>query len=175
MRHIGLVTDDPGHADLFEQGEVFAPRLHAAPADFPFRDEKFTLIPCDLTRLAESGGDELGVGLRVLVPIADTCRRVDAHAAGWSNAEFTHLAADRNRLAHLRQEAFALLLRPHRRAAARTRPDGSHERADLETVAGDLVDRALNLLLIAVDRDVRISQPQINAVEFDAIHLSLGG
>ena len=93
----------------------------------------------DLAGLAEGLGDHLGVALGILVPGLDAGRGIDADAAGRADADLAHLLADGAGLAHLAEEALAIVVGAHGRAAAGAAPDRRDEGADLEAIAGDVV------------------------------------
>ncbi len=141
----------------------------------PSANEEFAVVLGDLAGLAEGLGDLLGVADRVLVPGVDAGGGIDADAAGRADAELAHLLADLAGLLHLLEEALALVGRAHGRTAAGAAPDRRHERADLQAIAGDVIGDALHVVLRAVDRDMRIGEPEIDAVELHAVDLGVGG
>ena len=73
------------------------------------------------------------------------------------------------------EEALAVVRVAHRRAAAGAAPDRRDERADLQAVAGDVVGHPLDRVLVAVDVEMRRGDEEVDAVEFLAVDLGVGG
>ena len=113
---------------------------------------------------------------RVLVPLVDAGRGIDADAAGRADADLAHLLADGAGLADLVDEALAVVLAAHRRAAAGAAPDRRDDRADLEAEAGDVVGHAaFTSSGVESMSNMRVGEPQVDAVEFLAVDLGIGG
>src|SRR5690606_11979422 len=117
----------------------------------------------DAAGLAEGLGDEPGVVFRVFVPSLYAGRAVDADAAGRTDADLAHLLADDAGLADLGEEALALFGIAHGRTAAGATPDRGDEGTDLEPEARNVVGLALDLVAVAVDRNMRIGKPEVDA------------
>ena len=148
--------------------------MHAAPADLAFGGEAFAVVGRDRRRLPEGLDHVGGVALRVLGPVLDPAGGVDADHARRANAPLRELAGDGARLPDGGQECVTPRARIDGCTPAGRFPDRRDNRADRQASRRELVDPGLELVVGAVNADVRLGQEQVHAIELPAIDLGIG-
>jgi hypothetical protein len=86
--------------------------VHATPADFTLGSETFPKALSNVGSLAEGLCDPLGAVLRVLGPLLDAGRRIDAHDAVRPNTQLAQLGRNPTSLEHLLDELLSILPSP---------------------------------------------------------------
>ena len=151
------------------------PAVHTAPANFTFGGEALAVILGDLGGFLEGLGDDLGVALGIFGPVGDTGRGVDADDAVRTHAEVAEAGADGAGFADLGEKRGAFHFAAHGGTATRHAPNWSDDGTGDEFVFFELTGEGFDVLDLAVDGSVRIAHEEIDAIEFNAIDLGLGG
>ena len=175
MRHVGLEAERSRPIDHFQQLDHALPTVHAAPADFPFGGQARAVLLGDAARLAEGVGDEPLVPLGVLAPGFDRAGRIDADLVAAFQAQLRQPLGDAARLADLVEEPPAVGVIAQGRAAAGAGIHRGHDRAHHEVPRPGQVGQPLDLVLAAVDVEVRMVEEDVEAVEADAVDRGGGG
>ena len=150
--------------------------MQAGPTHFAFGGQAFAVIGGDFGGFFEGGCDVLDVGVRILKEFshAELCR-VDTDHAVLARAVF--IENFRNAAGHLHriEEFTALSGIAHRGVPDCARPNGSDQRADVESFADNEIGDAFQFIVSGLGIGVRQEQKIIDAVELLTVHLGGGG
>ena len=173
---IGLESEGFWHSDSFEDIEHISPGVHPCPADFSFGGESLTVVFGDIGGFLERIDDAGGVGFGIGPPFLDAeLGAIDADHTVLANAMVLKDSGDSASHFNGREEFLLALVIAHGRVADGPWPNRSDQRADGETVAGDLVGDLSDFRIARIGVGMGEEQEVIDSVELLAIDIRSGG
>ncbi len=173
---VGLESEGFGHTDSFEDIEHISPGVHTGPADFAFGGESLSVVFGDIGGFLERIDDAGGVGFGIGSPFFDTeLGAIDADHTVFADAVVLKDSGDSASHFNGREEFLLALVITHGRVADGPWPNRSDQRADGETVAGDLVGDLSDFRIARIGVGMGEEQEVIDSVELLAIDIRSGG
>ena len=171
VRHVGLVTERLGPADHLQQLHHARPAVHPAPANLAFGRQPFAVCLRNVAGSPKCVGNPLGIAVGILGPVSRARRGIDTDDSVLPDAEIPQPLADDTRLAHLIEEALALLLPSDRCTTASRWPHRRNQRADHEAARRHRIAQPLQIVERRVDARVRLEEKQVDSVEPGAVYI----
>ncbi len=172
---VGLEADGFGEADGFEEVEGVFPGMDAAPADFAFHGEAFTIVGCDGGGALDGVGSESGVAGGVLGPVFNPSGGVDADGSVFADAVGVEDFSDAAGFFDGEDEVVAVALRAEGGTTDGAFPDGGDEGSDFEIFGGDEVGDLFQVVLGGVGVGVGVEEEVIDAIVFLSVDFGVGG